>query len=101
MIRLSLEIEERPIRIKPQDGFVYQNTKGNYFLVINANDDRQGVHGITFSSATGKLMDMHTYAYHCVAKWPLIGKAVDMPLIEVIEIPHEEISTLEKYRGII
>lgn len=98
---LSMQTEERPIRIKPQEGFVYQNTKGNYFLVLSADDERQGVKGLTFNAATGKLMELHTYAYHCVAKWPLHGKAVDMPSIEVIEIPPEEVACLEKYRGII
>jgi hypothetical protein len=101
MILLSLQPEERPTRIKPQEGFVYQNTKGNYFLVMSSDDERQGVKGITFNIANGNMMDMHTYAYHCVAKWPLIGRVIDMPSIEVTEISPEEIATFEKYRGII
>lgn len=101
MILLSMQQEDRPTRVKPQEGFVYQNTKGNYFLIMSADDERQGVKGITFNSASGKMMEMHTYAYHCVCKWPLIGKAVDMPMIEVREIFQEELQTLEKYRGMI
>ncbi len=101
MITLSMKQEERPIRIMPKEGFVYQNTKGNYFMVIHVDDAGHGVKGITFSSVSGKMMEMHTYAFHCVCKWPLIGRAVDMPQIEVVEISSDEIQSLEKYRGII
>lgn len=101
MILLSMEQEDKPTRIKPQEGFVYQNTKGNYFLVMYACDDTRGTKGITFNSCSGKMMEMHTYNYHCVAKWPLVGRVYDMPTINVCEISQEEIQSLEKYKGIL
>lgn len=101
MITLSLQAEKRPLRVKPNEGLVYQNTKGNLVLVLTVNDQNQSAQVIIFNSATGRMMGFHSYTYHCIAKWPLVGRAYDMPLIQVQELTQEEIEELEKYRGIL
>ena len=98
MITLSLEHDVGPTRIKPIAGLVYKNTKGNYVLVVAANDDRESAQTITFNVANGKLVNFCSYSYHCIAKWQIVGKCDALPVIEVIPMDDDEIQSLEKYR---
>ena len=84
MITLHMEIDQRPVRVVPKEGFVYQNTKGNYVLILSVGE--YSAQTLTFNSATGKMIGIFSYAFHCITKWPLIGRAVEMPSIEVADI---------------
>jgi len=99
MITLSLERDVGQTRIKPQTGLVYKNTKGNYVLVVAANDQRESAQVITFNVANGKLVNFCSYSYHCIAKWQIVGRCNELPQIEVVPIDEDEIQSLEKYRG--
>src|SRR5687768_4674513 len=97
MITLSLAPEERPVRVMPQEGFVYQNTKGNYVLVLAVNE--HSAQTLTFNTTTGRLIGIFNYAFHCITKWPLIGRATQLPQIEVGGLTVEDMSSFERYRG--
>lgn len=98
MITLHLTPEERPVRVMPQEGFVYQNTKGNYVLVLSVNE--HSAQTLTFNTVNGKLIGIFNYAFHCITKWPLVGRATQLPQIEVESLTAEDISSFERYRGI-
>lgn len=97
MITLNLTPEERPVRVMPQEGFVYQNTKGNYVLVLSVNE--HSAQTLTFNAENGRLIGIFNYAFHCITKWPLIGRAESLPQIQVESLTAEDIASFEKYRG--
>ena len=97
MITLSLTPEDRPVKVMPQEGFVYQNTKGNYVLILSVSE--HSAQTLTFNANNGKLIGIFNYAFHFITKWPLIGRAAQLPQIEVESITAEDIATFERYRG--